>query len=331
MVQENKITKTFSPEEKQTPQISTTIVQDVLQTGEVMLADNAYKDDRFQSGVSIAQMILRSVLCAPLRYRDNIVGVVYVDNRLKSGVFTDREKMLLVAFANQISVAIENARLFNRIQTTLVEINAMRQLMDNVFESIDSGVITTDSSAKIMMMNAASSDMLLTEREKALGQPLNYVLPVGNELDTQMSNALNLGTVHSLETQFDIKSRGQRIFNIRLNPLKSTRDKAGGVALVLDDLTTSRARDEMINLTKRYLPPKMVENINTISQLALGGERREVTCIYVDVRAISSFPEGMRPQQVVEHVNTYLTRVTNAIHQYEGVIDKYMGTIVMSL
>ncbi|MDX2077663.1 MAG: adenylate/guanylate cyclase domain-containing protein [bacterium] len=331
VVQENKITKTFSPEEKQTPQISTTIVQDVLQTGEVMLADNAYKDDRFQSGVSIAQMILRSVLCAPLRYRDNIVGVVYVDNRLKSGVFTDREKMLLVAFANQISVAIENARLFNRIQTTLTEINAMRQLMDNVFESIDSGVITTDSSAKIMMMNSASSDMLLTEREKALGQPLNYVLPVGNELDTQMTNALNLGTVHSLETQFDIKSRGQRIFNIRLNPLKSTRDKAGGVALVLDDLTTSRARDEMINLTKRYLPPKMVENINTISQLALGGERREVTCIYVDVRAISSFPEGMRPQQVVEQVNTYLTRVTNAIHQYEGVIDKYMGTIVMAL
>ncbi|MDZ4672407.1 MAG: adenylate/guanylate cyclase domain-containing protein [Phototrophicales bacterium] len=330
VVQENNVTKTFSPEEKQAPQISTTIVQDVLASGEVMLTDNAYRDDRFQSGVSIAQMTLRSVLCVPLRYRDNIVGVVYVDNRLKAGVFTEKEKMLLVAFANQISVAIENARLFNRIQTALTEITTMRQLMDNVFESINSGVITTDATSKIMMMNAASSDMLRAERTAAIGQPLNYVLPVGNELDSQIVNVLKLMTVHSLETQLDIKALGKRIFNIRLNPLKSTRDIAGGVALVLDDLTTSRARDEMINLTKRYLPPKMVENINTISQLAMGGERREVTCIYADVRDINSFPNA-RPQQIVEQVNTYLTHATNAIHQYEGVIDKYMGTIVMAL
>jgi class 3 adenylate cyclase len=330
VAQENNVTKTISPEEKQTPQISTTIVQDVLESGEVMLTDNAYRDDRFQSGVSIAQMTLRSVLCVPLRYRDNIVGVVYVDNRLKAGVFTEKEKMLLMAFANQISVAIENARLFNRIQTALTEITTMRQLMDNVFESIDSGVITTDATSKIMMMNAASSEMLHTERISAIGQPLNYVLPVGNELDSQIVNVLELMTVHSLETQLDIKAIGKRIFNIRLNPLKSTRDKAGGVALVLDDLTSSRARDEMINLTKRYLPPKMVENINTISQLALGGERREVTCIYADVRDINSFPNA-RPQHIVEQVNMYLTYATNAIHQYEGVIDKYMGTIVMAL
>jgi len=331
VVQENRITKTyFSPEDSQTPQISRTVVNEVLQTGEVLLTDNAFKDDRLQSGVSIAQMTLRSVLCAPLRYRDSVLGVVYVDNRLKAGVFTDREKMLLVAFANQISVAIENARLFSRIQNSVIDISAMRQLMDNVFESIDSGVITTDSNGKIMFMNSAATDMLNINRDNVVGQPLNDVLPVGNELDTYMGNVLRSFAVQSLETQLEIKGRGKRIFNIRLNPLKSTRDVAGGVALVLDDLTESRTRDEMINLTKRYLPPKMVENIGAISQLALGGERREVTCIYADVRAINSFPNA-RPQQIVEQVNAYLAQATNAIHQFEGIIDKYMGTIIMAL
>ncbi|MCL4253051.1 MAG: GAF domain-containing protein, partial [Anaerolineae bacterium] len=135
VTQEDKILKAFSPNDNQSSQISMTIVQDVLQKGEVLLTDNAYGDARFQSGVSIAQLTLRSVLCVPLRYRDEVSGVVYVDNRLRAGVFTNKEKMLLIAFANQISVAIENTRLFNRIQESLFEINEMRQVIDNVFES----------------------------------------------------------------------------------------------------------------------------------------------------------------------------------------------------
>lgn len=330
VAQEDKVLKTFLQNDNQSAQISMTIVHEVLQNGEVLLTDNAYGDARFQSGVSIAQLTLRSVLCVPLRYRDEVSGVVYVDNRLRAGVFTNKEKMLLIAFANQISVAIENTRLFNRIQESLFEINEMRQVIDNVFESIDSGVITTDSQSQIMLMNSSAGEILTADRESSMGKRLNHVLPVGNELENYMTNALNTGVVQSLETELDIKMRGKRIFNIRLNPLKSTQDVAGGVALVLDDLTDSRARDEMINLTKRYLPPKMVENINTISQLALGGESREMTCMYVDVRDITSFPSA-RPQQIVEQVNAYLTCATNIIHQYEGIIDKYMGTIIMAL
>lgn len=330
VAQEDKIVKTFLAQPETAPQVSYTIIHDVLQHGEVLLTDNAYKDDRFQSGMSIAQMNLRSVLCVPLRYRDTVLGAVYVDNRLRAGVFTNKEKMLLVAFANQISVAIENSRLFNRIQESLFEINEMRQVIDNVFESIDSGVITTDSHAQIVLMNSSAGELLDVDRQESIGKPLHHVLPVGNDLENYMTNALNTGNVQSLESEFEIKSRGKRLFNIRLNPLKSTRDMAGGVALVLDDLTDSRARDEMINLTKRYLPPKMVENIGTISQLALGGESREVTCMYVDVRDIASFSPA-RPQQVVEQVNAYLSCATSVIHQYEGVIDKYMGTIIMAL
>lgn len=330
VVQENNIIRTFSPQ-TQAPQISKTIVMDVIQTAEPLLTDNAYNDDRLTGGQSIAQMALRSVLCAPLRYREQVLGAVYVDNRLKAGVFTEREKMLLMAFANQISVAIENARLFQRIQSALTEINEMRQLMDNVFESIGNGVITTDADAVIRLMNRAAGDMLMAERDWVIGQKLQSVLTLGNDLEVQMTNALKTRTMQSLEAPMEVRQRGQRFLSVQINPLRSSGGNAGGVALVLEDLTESRVRDEMINLTKRYLPPKMVENINTISQLALGGERREVTCMYADVRSITSFPEGLRPQQVVEQVNAYLAVATTPIHQFEGVIDKYMGTIIMAL
>jgi GAF domain-containing protein len=66
-------------------QVSNTILNEVLETGEPLLADNAYKDERLQGNLSIANFALRSVLCVPLKYKDRVIGVVYVDNRLRRG------------------------------------------------------------------------------------------------------------------------------------------------------------------------------------------------------------------------------------------------------
>jgi len=80
----------------------------------------------------------------PLVVRDQVTGVVYVDNRIKNALFGEKQRTLLVDFANQAATAIENARLFERMQAALNEITEMKELMDNVFASIASGVITTD-------------------------------------------------------------------------------------------------------------------------------------------------------------------------------------------
>jgi GAF domain-containing protein len=55
----------------------------------------------------------------PLINRENTLGVVYVANRLRTGVFTQRELRLLTAFANQAVLAIDNARMFTRVKTDL--------------------------------------------------------------------------------------------------------------------------------------------------------------------------------------------------------------------
>ena len=82
------------------PQISMTVVNEVISTGEPLLADNAFKDERLSENQSIINFTLRSVLCVPLRYKERNIGVVYVDNRLVAGIFTERELNLMMAFAN---------------------------------------------------------------------------------------------------------------------------------------------------------------------------------------------------------------------------------------
>jgi adenylate cyclase len=317
-----------------TPQISQTVLNEVLETGEALLADNAYKDERLQSGASIAQLSLRSVLCVPLKYKAKVVGVVYVDNRLRSGVFTDREKTLLVAFANQASIAIENARLFQSIQKTLGEISEMKALMDNVFQSIGSGVVTTNAAHAITLFNRAASEILEHSAEDATGSRLNKVLSsISADLDSQLAKVRETATPQILETEMQVPQRGRIAISMKFNPLRNVgnRNEIQGVAMVMDDLTDKRERDQMMGVMRRYLPPEMVDNIHAIAQIDLGGERREVSCIFLEVRPISSFPKNFRPQQVMEAVNVYLECATEVIHEYQGVIDKYIGTDIMVL
>ena len=119
----------------------------------------------------------RSVICVPLIFKEQVTGVLYADNQRLSSLFGEKEKLLLVAFANQAAIAIENARLFDRVRRALIEITEIKELMDNVLASIASGVITADSHNIIVTYNQAAERILDVPYEDAIGQPLQAVLP----------------------------------------------------------------------------------------------------------------------------------------------------------
>ena len=73
--------------------------------------------------------------------------------------FANADQQLLETLAAAAAIAIENARLFKQIQIQLDEITEMRDLMNNVFESIASGVITTDQEDQIALFNKAASNI----------------------------------------------------------------------------------------------------------------------------------------------------------------------------
>ena len=311
---------------------SNTILGEVLTSGQPLLTDNAYKDPRMQNSATVAQLVLRSVLCVPLMYKGQVTGAVYVDNRLQASLFTEREKNILVAFANQAAVAIENARLFTRVQSSLAEITQIKEVIANVFDSIGSGVITTNAQDAVTTFNRAASDILGRAPETAIGQLLPAVLPkISADFDDYLEEVREHNQSRALEAELDMPDRGRIALSLKLTPLKDSNQMTQGVALVVDDLTEQREREEKLNVLRKYLPPAMVDNIQVIAGLALGGERREMTCMYVDVRLLSTFPPELRPKQVMELLNQYLEVATDAIRDANGVIDKYMGTEVMAL
>ncbi|RMF77602.1 MAG: GAF domain-containing protein [Chloroflexi bacterium] len=89
--------------------VSRTIIRRVAESGEPVLTTNASEDPRFRGQQSVANFTLRSILAVPLTRGDDIIGVIYVDNRLVSGIFDDEQKKLLTAFSKKASEAIAKA------------------------------------------------------------------------------------------------------------------------------------------------------------------------------------------------------------------------------
>ena len=151
--------------------VSWTIVQQVAEAGRPVVTTNAQADPRFAAQESVVAYSLRSILCVPMLVRDRVTGVIYADNRIKTGLFGDHDRDLLAAFANQAALAIENARLFERVKQQLAAITTMKDLMDNVFASITSGVITTDMDDRITLFNRAAEAILGVPAVQAVAQP----------------------------------------------------------------------------------------------------------------------------------------------------------------
>ncbi len=94
---------------------SRTIVDMVVKQKVAILTSDAQTDQRFDSGESIRLQQIRSAMCAPLWSRDSVIGVIYIDSPMHAGSFSDQDLDLLTALANFAAVAIERARLHERV------------------------------------------------------------------------------------------------------------------------------------------------------------------------------------------------------------------------
>ena len=97
--------------------ISRTILDTVTRQKVAILTHDAQADERFEAGQSIRIHQIRSAMCAPLWLRDLVIGVIYVDSPLHVGSYSASDLDLLTALANYAAVAIERARLNERIRT----------------------------------------------------------------------------------------------------------------------------------------------------------------------------------------------------------------------
>ncbi|NJN79964.1 MAG: PAS domain-containing protein [Anaerolineales bacterium] len=311
--------------------VSRTVVQRVIDSGESIVTTNAQEDQRFVGQESIVAFNLRSILCVPLKVKNELIGVIYADNRIRAGIFAETEKDLLEAFANQAAVAIDNARLFSSLKHSLEEVTALKNLMDNVFASIASGVITANFEDTITLANRAAEIILGASTAEIIGHRLNEALSsVANELEPHLVEVRKTDKpIVDLEISHLFPKRGNVDWRLNLSPLKDASQKTQGVAIVLDDLTERKKLEAQRRLFERMVSPAVIEQLDP-NGLQLGGKRAEITALFADIRGFTTFSESIAAEKLVSILNRYLAAMAEAVLAQEGTIDKFMGDAIMA-
>jgi adenylate cyclase len=160
------------------------------------LFSDASADPRLENADSIHMSSVRSSMCAPLRSQDRVIGVLYVDNLTIPAVFSGEDLELLSAFAAQAAIAIENSRLYQRLQQEAVARNNMlrffppttiAQLMEK--PSLTAQAIETEVTALFCDISGFST-MSATMHPREVVALLNRYFPIITEIVFQHEGTL---------------------------------------------------------------------------------------------------------------------------------------------
>ena len=219
--------------------ISMSIANSVAKTGKSVYTSDAQHDERYSKQKSIVELDLKSIMCVPLKSKERIVGILYLDNSSKSNIFLQSDLYLFELFAGQAAMAIENAKLYENLL-------AMKIYSENVVKKTPVGIVVVDNNLRITIANKTSQEIfkragwreeqdihtlknlslldLVPEEERAGWKKICYqVLYTGAPFEETKS-------YHRFGSQ-------EVALSLKASPLHSHDNRILGLILVIEDIT----------------------------------------------------------------------------------------------
>ncbi len=105
------------------------------------------------------------------------------------------------------------------------------------------------------------------------------------------------------------------------------------MTVIIGYIEEIKRRRQIIGVFKQYMAPQIVEEISKKKdfKVELGGEKRHIAVLFVDIRGFTTMSEVLKPEEVVEILNEYLSLTTNSIFQNSGTLDKFVGDATMAV
>ena len=263
------------------------------------------------------------VIIVPIQTKENILGYMVLCNKeTRHGVdaFTQTDLDLLSALCNQGAVALDNARLFK-------DITEAKQFNESILGSIATGVITLDPLGEIDSINRAGMNILKMNKEETVGNHYMYLFEKDMEIIGLIQKVEMDNATHSEINMSFLTVSKETVVNVSAAPRIDPSGSVRGLVIAIEDITDV---SKVKNTFKRYVSKQVVDELlDDDAKLNLGGEEREVTILFSDIRGFTSMSENMSPENVVSTLNEYFSDMIDIVFKYNGTLDKIIGDELM--
>ena len=249
------------------------------------------------------------------------IGVSQVLNK-RGGSFNQEDEKRLGAFTSQISMGIENAKLFDDVQN-------QKNYSESILSSMHDAVVTVDENKLIKTCNPAGLKIFKSNTlAEILNTSITELLGSDNEW---LSNKLEALSEQEEFLDANLLVNGEKLsVNVSITPLLGQKSENLGVMIMIEDISSEK---RMKSTMSRYMDPELADQLMSAgdSNDVMGGKQSVASVLFSDVRSFTTITEELGAQGTVKLLNEYFTIMVDCITDEGGMLDKFIGDAMMCI